>query len=299
MFELLGGCAAAQSVFAEASALLGREVRQWVRSATREQLHTNQCAQLLCCTQALAAWAALNSQGDLAAEEMVLAGYSAGELASWGCGGLIAPADVLRLAMARAQAMDEAAGPDTGLASVRGMRRSALEALCRLHGCEIAIVLSEDSFIVGGARVDLAGLTQQALASGAQRSATLPIAVAAHTSRLTGASSAFRRRLAATTVAVRTSSAVRLLSGLDGDVVRDVQGGLDKLARQISHPIDWQACLTACREAGAVRALELGPGSALSNMAREALPEAHCRALEEFRTLEGVRRWLHADPERG
>jgi [acyl-carrier-protein] S-malonyltransferase len=295
MFELLGGCAAAQGVFAEASAILGQEVRQWTRTATAVQLHANQFAQLLCCTQALAAWAALSSRGDLATDEVVLAGYSAGELASWGCAGLIAPTEVLRLAIARAQVMDQAAGADTGLASVRGMTRSALEALCSAYGCEIAIVLGEDSFIVGGARADLAELTRQALARGAQRSAVLPIAVAAHTSRLTAASAAFRQRLAATTVAPKLTSAVRLLSGLDGDVVRDVQSGLDKLARQISRPIDWQACLTACREAGAVRALELGPGRALSNMAREALPEAHCRSLEEFRTLEGVHKWLRED----
>jgi hypothetical protein len=27
-------------------------------------------------------------------------------------------------------------------------------------------------------------------------------------------------------------------------------------------------------------------------MAREAIPQARCRSIEEFRTLEGVRAWL-------
>jgi [acyl-carrier-protein] S-malonyltransferase len=195
----------------------------------------------------------------------------------------------------RAQAMDRAAGSDTGLASVRALPRAALERLCRSHGCEIAIVLAEDSFIVGGRRDALALLAHEALASGAQRSAMLPIGVAAHTPLLAAASTEFQARLRAVPLAGSRTPGVRLLSGVDGDAVLHVEAGLDKLALQISHTVDWQACLTACREAGVTCVLELGPGRALANMAREALPQARCRALEEFRSLEGVRSWLHAD----
>jgi [acyl-carrier-protein] S-malonyltransferase len=118
------------------------------------------------------------------------------------------------------------------------------------------------------------------------------VAVAAHTASLAAASTAFRARLDSATVAPVLAPGLRLLSGVDGDAVLDVRLGLDKLARQISHTLDWQACLTACREAGVTRVLELGPGRGLANMAREALPDANCRALDEFRSLEGARSWL-------
>lgn len=295
MFELTGRCAAAQSVFSQASAVLGQDIRQWVLTARPAELFANSSAQLLCCVQGLAAWRALDLEPAPSRDEIVLAGYSAGELASWGCAGLIAPTDVLHLAITRAQAMDRAAGSDTGLASVRALPRAALERLCRSHGCEIAIVLAEDSFIVGGRRDALALLAHEALASGAQRSAMLPIGVAAHTPLLAAASTEFQARLRAVPLAGSRTPGVRLLSGVDGDAVLHVEAGLDKLALQISHTVDWQACLTACREAGVTCVLELGPGRALANMAREALPQARCRALEEFRSLEGVRSWLHAD----
>ncbi len=71
-----------------------------------------------------------------------------------------------------------------------------------------------------------------------------------------------------------------------------VADGLEKLALQISHTLDWAACLDACREYGADRVLELGPGHALATMARTALPDARVHALEEFRSIAGVIDWL-------
>ncbi|MFC7663543.1 hypothetical protein ACFQWF_13695 [Methylorubrum suomiense] len=68
--------------------------------------------------------------------------------------------------------------------------------------------------------------------------------------------------------------------------------GLDKLARQIAQTIDWAACLDACREFGAERVIELGPGHALATMARAALPDARVHALEDFRTADGLLAWI-------
>jgi [acyl-carrier-protein] S-malonyltransferase len=88
------------------------------------------------------------------------------------------------------------------------------------------------------------------------------------------------------------SAGYRLLSGIDGDTIYDMETGIDKLARQISTTIDWAACLESCRSAGAETALELGPGTALSHMASALFRDGRVRAVEEFRTLAGLRTWL-------
>jgi [acyl-carrier-protein] S-malonyltransferase len=292
MFDLTARASAAAPIFAAASARLGHDIIEWVRQATPQAVQSNRAAQLLCCTQALAAWTAL----DLAAQrEIVIAGYSVGELASWGCAGVLQPQDVLRLAEVRALAMDSVAGTGTGLIAVRGLGRGALTPLCERHGCEIAIVLSDDHYLVGGTLADLKALSQAAMPLGAQRVTSVPVGVASHTSRLTAASARFAAELAKTTVAAAVPAGVRLLSGIDGDRVVDVRAGIRKLAQQIAQTLDWQACLTACAEAGVTQVLELGPGRALAAMAREALPGARCRSLDEFRSLDGVRGWLDAD----
>ena len=88
------------------------------------------------------------------------------------------------------------------------------------------------------------------------------------------------------------SAGYRLLSGIDGNTVGDIETGIDKLARQISTTIDWAGCLESCRSAGAVAALELGPGATLSHMASTLFPDGRTRSVEEFRSLAGLRNWL-------
>lgn len=72
----------------------------------------------------------------------------------------------------------------------------------------------------------------------------------------------------------------------------DTAAGKHKLAKQISHTVEWAACLESCLEAGASAFLELGPGSALSNMFTSAYPNIPSRSLDDFRTIQGVASWV-------
>ena len=293
MFTLTADVAEAAPVFAAATrALDGRDPRHLVRDPGAN-LHGNAVGQVLCCTQALAAHAVLRSS---LGEDLVVAGYSVGELAGWGCASLIEPDAVIDLARARAAAMDAASGPDDGLAYVRGLPRARVDSLCEAHRVAVAIVNPADTFVLGGSRGDLAAASQAATDAGATRPRPLRVAVASHTPRLARASDAFAAALAGRGVGV--GSGVRLLSGIDGTSVADLPAGLAKLARQISQTIDWAACLEACAEAGATTALELGPGNALAQMMTGAYPDVRARALDDFRTLAGVTSWLARALER-
>ena len=187
--------------------------------------------------------------------------------------------------------MDAAAPSDSGLAAIVGLLRPTLEPILARHAVFIAIVNDVDNFTVGGPRAALEAACQEAAARGAKRAVILPVAVPSHTPLLREATEQFR-------VVLREASprlpraGYRLLSGIDGDTVDDIETGIDKLARQISTTIDWAACLESCRSAGAVAALELGPGTTLSRMASALFPDGRARSVEEFRTLAGLRTWL-------
>jgi [acyl-carrier-protein] S-malonyltransferase len=144
---------------------------------------------------------------------------------------------------------------------------------------------------VGGERAALAIVCNEAQQAGAIRACPVPVAVASHTPLLAQASKDFARYLLGLPSAP-VAILRRLLSGIDGEFVTDSTTGLHKLAAQLSHPIDWAACVTACREAGVDTVLELGPGRTLSNNAREALPGARVRSFDEFHSLAGVQDWL-------
>ncbi|WP_430912463.1 acyltransferase domain-containing protein [Methylobacterium sp. sgz302541] len=289
MFALTQALDAAQPVFAAAATLLGgTDPRDLVR-AGGPALHGNRTGQILCCVAALSAWEMLRP---VLPSRSILAGYSIGDLAAWGCAGRLPPETVLRLAAARAEAMDAASGDGFGLAGIRGLSGERAGALAEAEGCHVAIRNAPDSVVVGGPADALGRLVAAATAAGAQRAVLLPVHTPSHTPVLAAATDRFREVLGATAFQRPPPGAPRLLSGLDGAAVFDARAGAEKLARQISETIDWAACLGACREYGATTCLELGPGHALATMARTAMPDARVHALEDFRSGDGLRAWI-------
>ena len=290
MFDLTGDAPAAAAAFAHAAGLLGgRDARSIVRTEDDDALHENRLGQVLCTLQPLAVAAALDGFGSA---RLIFAGYSVGEIPAWAMAGLFEPSTALDLAAKRADAMDAASYPGEGLLFVRGLAKSAIDALCARHGVAVAIVNPGDAVVLGGAGTALDGVAGEARRLGAARVVRIGVKVASHTPRLAGASAAFRRDLDGVPVARELPATRRLLSGVDATPVLDVRSGLDKLAAQISRTVRWSECLSACVEAGATAFLECGPGRALAEMASATYPSIPCRSVEDFRTLDGLSGWL-------
>jgi [acyl-carrier-protein] S-malonyltransferase len=85
---------------------------------------------------------------------------------------------------------------------------------------------------------------------------------------------------------------VRLLSGVAGATVFNVDAGADKLARQIQQTVQWAACMQSCRAAGVRKVVELGPGNALARFMREVIPDSDVHSLAEFHSLPGFEHWV-------
>jgi [acyl-carrier-protein] S-malonyltransferase len=290
MFDLLADAPEASPVFEAAKFVLdGKDPRQLVREASNDDLHADKVGQILCCTQAMAAWAVLSAK---VPRPLVVAGYSVGELAAWGVAGLLDHKGVLDLAVQRAAAMDKATTEPSGLVAIRGLRRDALDSICKAHGAYVAIVNAEDQMLVGGTKKALDEVVRDALAAGAERTTVLPVAVPSHTPLLAVASDRFRQALAKARLPAEVPSGVRLLSGIDGDTVFDVRAGADKLARQIQQTVDWAACMQSCRAAGVAKIAEFGPGDALAHMMREFMADTDVHSLSEFHSLSGFEHWV-------
>src|SRR6202042_780515 len=193
MFDLLADAPEAIPVFKAAEFVLeGKDPRQLVRKSSSDELHADKVGQILCCTQAMAAWAVLSAK---VPRPLVVAGYSVGELAAWGVAGLLDHNGVLDLAVQRSAAMDKATTEPSGLVAIRGLRRNTLDPICKAHGAYIAIVNAEDQMLVGGTRKALDAIVHDAQAAGAERTTVLPVAVPSHTPLLAEASHSFRQAL--------------------------------------------------------------------------------------------------------
>ena len=294
MFDLLADASEASPVFEAAKLVLdGKDPRRLVRDASNDDLHRDKVGQILCCTQAMAAWAVLSAK---VPRPLVVAGYSVGELAAWGVAGLLDYEEVLHLVIQRAAAMDKSTTQPSGLVAIRGLTRDRLDPICKAHGAYVAIVNAQDRMLVGGTRVALDAVVRDARVAGAERITMLPVAVPSHTPLMAKASDQFRQALAKAHLPPEVPAGIRLLSGIDGDTVFDVLTGVDKLARQVAQTVDWAACMESCRAAGVTKVVELGPGDALARMMHELMPDSDVHSLSEFHSLSGLERWLEMSP---
>lgn len=248
---------------------------------------TNAIAQPLVVGTALAAWAVLQAQG--APPPAVVAGYSVGELAAAAAAGALDPVQAVDLAATRARAMDDAvAGVDTGLLSATGLEPARLEALRQAHGLAVAIRLADDQVVLGGPATAL-DEAARALAAAGARCRRLEVALASHTPWMAAAVAPFAARLAALPM-----RAPRCPIALDatGSTARALPAIREALAQQLACTVAWSGCLQAIHERQPAAVLELGAGDALARGWQGRYPGVPCRALDDFRSAQGVQRWL-------
>jgi [acyl-carrier-protein] S-malonyltransferase len=284
MLEILAGGDRAAAMLDLAAATLGAHPNDLV-AGPPERLFQNSIAQPLVCAVTLAAWAELSPH---LPRPIAAAGYSVGELAAHACSGSLGPEALFTLAHQRAEVMDAACGRPNGLVAVRGLTVTALEPLCLRHGVWMAILNGPDRIVVGGLVEHLAAFEHQVQDLGGGLT-PLSITVASHTPLMTPALESFRTILAQTPF---TRPGIPVLAGIDASAVLSPERTRDVLARQLDHAIHWWNCLQALQERGCSVLLELGPGSTLSRMAADLFPDLEARSVADFKTLDGVIRWV-------
>lgn len=278
--------AEARPLFAAAEAQLGMPPLTFLANATDSELAANRNSQILCVTRSLAVATVLNVR-DLPADTIVT-GHSIGELAAWGVAGVWTSEHIIDLAARRAEAMDCAGGPDGLLGYVRGLSESAMEGLCDRHRCHIAIRNPDRLFVFGGDKGDVLALCPQAEAQGAMRAAAMNVHVASHTPLLENAVAPFQNALLSV---APERPRLRLMSTQRQSLVISPARAIPDLAAQLAIPIDWAATLIALQERGVSRILELGPGSALAEMANAASRDWQARSFDDFETTSGAAHW--------
>lgn len=247
----------------------------------------NRIAQPLLVAATLAAWNRVKSALPMPA---LLAGYSIGELSAYAVAGSLDECCAVHLAAARAQAMDQckAGQPQQAMLAVSGLGAAALASLLPAGHAHVAIVNGAASFVLAGWADAMPALEQAARAAGAQVR-PLPVQVASHTPLMDGAVQPLLDLLRKAPFA---APRVPVLAGISGERIASVDAAQRMLARQVAETIRWDDCMDACVEAGVDKVLELGPGAALARMFHARHPQVACRSVADFRTVDGLRRWV-------
>jgi [acyl-carrier-protein] S-malonyltransferase len=184
----------------------------------------------------------------------------------------------------------KAGQPPQAMLAVSGLGTAALAPLLPASSAHVAISTGAASFVVAGWADAMAALEDAVRDAGGQAT-RLPVQVASHTPLMAGAVQPVLELLQDT---VFDAPRIPVLAGISGDLVTSVDAAQHSLSLQVAQRIRWEECMDACAEAGVDTVLELGPGSALARMFQSRHPHIACRSLADFRTMEGLRRWVGA-----
>jgi [acyl-carrier-protein] S-malonyltransferase len=284
MLDMIAGHPEANGIIEAGEAVLGLHLRDVL--AQRDGMFRNAIAQPLICLAQLAIWTALRQD---APRPAAFCGYSVGELGAYACAGALDAAELARIAAERAVLMDRAAAAvDGGLLAVQGLRRDEVDSLCAGQRAWVAIAIGAEEFVIGGEGSALEKLARESSARGA-RVTPLKVGLASHTPLLSAAVQPFRALLDASSM---IAPAIPVVAGIDAAWVMRRDTAIDKLALQLDRTITWSACLDMLYERGCRVFLELGPGRALARMTRARYADADARAVDDFRSLDGVTSWL-------
>ncbi len=240
-------------------------------------------AQVCMVTAAMATWRSLARWLPAPA---AFAGYSVGEVASWGCAGTWSVAESIAIVKRRAQFMVDASPPGCSMMAVTGITQEVVEHALG-NDVHVAIEVEADHWIVAGRRADVEKAGEAMAAAGACLH-PLPVSVPSHTPLLSNAAESLRQVLKATP---GREPQAPVLRGIDGRALFARADAADALADAVSKPIRWRAVLQEASERGLAIALELPPGAGLTKMFRNTAG-VDARAVADFRSVEGVARWI-------
>ena len=253
-----------------------------------EKLAKNKIAQPLIFAQQMLLWGSLQSR---LPRPICAAGYSLGEMAACSAAGAFTAAEGVALCAERAAAMDGAAAGEHGMLAVLGLDDALVATLADAAGLAVAIRNAPRHLVVAGPRAGIVAVAEQFAAAGASRLVHLPVHTPSHTSVLAKAAVNFKKSL---DLLPERRLLFPVLSAIDAAAARTARPALAALARQICTPLDWAACLQAVREMQPDAVLEIGPGNALAKLFGELAPEIPVRACDDFRSIDGIVRWLDA-----
>ncbi|MFJ7567850.1 ACP S-malonyltransferase [Herminiimonas sp. NPDC097707] len=282
MFDFALQSDAARDWLAEYAAATGVDVVALATSG--EDLFSNRNAQLLICGAAIATWTALQER--LPQPELFI-GYSVGELAAYGCAGAWKVKELGLLVPQRALLMDQVAPKNAGMLAIKGLGMAEIDGICKRYHLELAIINSEDHFVLGGVRDDIESALL-AITTDGHWCKALDVAIPSHTSFMRSAVQPFHHLLKVTPAHALVAPVLAGINGLS-ESERTIA---DTLSAQIAEPVRWQDCMNTTLERGVTVVLELGPGRTLSRMFDELNVAVEARSVEDFRTLDGIVNWV-------
>ncbi len=274
-----------RSVFEEADAALGFSLSTLCFEGPEERLRLTELTQPAILATSIACLLPLRGRGIAPAW---VAGHSLGEYSALVCAGSLRLADAVRLVNRRGRYMQEAVPVGRGaMAALLGLPAEQVEALCREESrgevLAAANYNSPDQTVIAGTAEAVSRAVEAAPGRGAKRAILLPVSAPFHCELMAPA----RERLSPDLEAVPFADlSCPLVSNVDARSLWRGADARDRLIRQVTAPVRWEASVREMARQGARVFIEIGPGRVLSGLVKRILPEARTHQVEDPASLE-------------
>ena len=265
------------------SELAGRDLIRLGTTGSAEEITDTSIAQPLLVAAALAV-------AELLGDVDAAAGHSVGELAAGVIAGVMSAEDAIKLTRVRGEAMAAACDAvPTGMTAILGGDEATVLTAIADAGLTPANINTVGQIVAGGTCEQLAAFAANPPAKARLR--PLRVAGAFHTRHMAPAVDALEAAAADTAI---KDPAITLVSNRDGAVVTSGADWVERVARQVAHPVRWDRCMATMADLGVSAFIELLPGGTLTGIAKRALPGVELLAIKTPDQLDAARALMAA-----
>ncbi len=283
------------SIFAEASEVLGYDLRQLVAEGPEARLNQTEVTQPAMLCAGVACYRIAAAEGGMPAATM-MAGHSLGEYTALVCAGALDLADAVRLVAKRGRLMQSAVAEGKGLvAAIIGLADDAVVEACRrveTGVVEAANFNAPGQVVISGERAAVEAAMQEASTLGAKRTLPLAVSVPVHCSLMREAAEALADELESVELGLPE---VPVVHNQSAEVADSVESILERLKLQLYQPVRWVASVETMKRHGIGGLIECGPGKVLAGLARRIDKQLEAYAIFDANSLEQVRTSLAGD----
>lgn len=274
--------------FAEASAVLGKDLWEVSQTDKSEQLNQTDITQPVLLAASVAIWRVWQGQqGPLPA---ILAGHSLGEYSALVCSGVLAFDDAIQLVHQRGLYMQAAVSAGTGkMAAIVGLDDDKIAGLC--EQATQGQIVSAANFNSPGQTV-IAGdvdAVERAMVlcvdAGAKRALPLNVSVPSHCALMRPAAEQLQGELDSVQF---NSPQIPIVQNVNAQISDDPNLIKENLIKQLYAPVLWVDSVKCMRANGVEKILECGPGKVLSGLIRRIEPDISSFASEDAEGLTSV-----------
>lgn len=198
----------------------------------------------------------------------LMAGHSLGEYSALTCAGAFDLADAIKLVNQRGLCMQNAVPAGVGaMAAVIGLDDAGVQSLCEaLAGDDVLAPVNYNSpgqVVVAGHKAAVDRAVAEGKAHGARMVKPLAVSVPSHCALMTEAAENFAETLKSVELKV---PAVPVIHNVTAKPETDLAAIQQALLQQLYSPVRWVESMQAAIDAGASRAVEIGPGAVLQGL---------------------------------